>query len=419
MGLLKHGFTYRAYAFLFQALALVLPIHGRLVPPVIALIGLIWLLELNFGEKYRRITSSLGNRYLLSFGVLYLLYVIGLLYSTEIWGPKGALFNLEVKLSLVLFPVFFTTIDFGRFGKTYVKKIYKAFILGCILSLFLIFNKAVFDYFQLQDPAVFYYVNLAFTHHPSYLSLYFSFAISILFIWLIRGRHSVPLKRNLVVVLILLFQVFILLLSSKAGILGLSLLYLLSFFYLIYYRQGWRKYIVPVLLLISFGITLSFFPVVYSRFYQAESALTSPPDSSSEESSVARMLVWRTSLQVIQKNPLIGVGTGDVDRTLMKLYKEQQIKLAIDETLNAHNQFIQTFMALGVAGFLVLVGSLVIPGWVAFRKKKFLYLLFLVVFSFHLLVESMLERQAGVVYYAFFNGLLFYRAFISGSESDL
>lgn len=419
MGVLKQEFTYRVYAFLFQALAVVLPIHGRLVPPVIALIGLNWLLEVNFGEKYRRMTATMGNKYLLSFGVFYLVYVVGLLYSSEIRGPDGALFNLEVKLSLLLFPVFFTTIDFGRLGKMFVKKIFKAYILGCILSLFLIFNRAVFEYFQVQDTGVFYYVKLAFSHHPSYLSLYFSFAVFILFTWLIKGNQIVPLKRNLVVLLILLFQLFIVLLSSKAGILGLSLGYLMSFAYLIYYRQGWKKYIVPVLLLIAFGITLTFFPVVYSRFYQAETALTSHPDLASAESSVARVLVWQTSLQVIKENPLIGVGTGDVDKSLMKLYKKQQIRLAIDETLNAHNQFLQTFMALGIVGFLLLLASLLIPAWYAFRHKKLIYLLFLAVFGFHLLVESMLERQAGVVFYAFFNSLLFYNAFFSGEQSEL
>ena len=47
----------------------------------------------------------------------------------------------------------------------------------------------------------------------------------------------------------------------------------------------------------------------------------------------------------------------------------------------------------------------------AFRKKHLLYLLFLGIIAFNLLVESMFERQAGVVFYALFNSFLFYYAY--------
>jgi hypothetical protein len=56
----------------------------------------------------------------------------------------------------------------------------------------------------------------------------------------------------------------------------------------------------------------------------------------------------------------------------------------------------------------LLIIYLVVPGWFAIRRIHFIYFSFLAVFAFNILVESMLEVQAGVIYYAFFNALLFF-----------
>ena len=100
MVLIKPNIVSQIYYNLFLALAIVLPIHGRLVPPVIALIGLVWLLEFNFITKYNRIRKSRKRKSIALFGVFYLLYLLGTLYSEQLSGMEGAWFDLEVKLSL-------------------------------------------------------------------------------------------------------------------------------------------------------------------------------------------------------------------------------------------------------------------------------------------------------------------------------
>jgi len=88
--------------------------------------------------------------------------------------------------------------------------------------------------------------------------------------------------------------------------------------------------------------------------------------------------------------------------------------------LNAHNQYLQTYIALGIPGALLLILMLVLPGWLAVRRIHFIYFSFLAVFAFNILVESMLEVQAGVIYYAFFNSLFFFgwKAMDSPSGED-
>lgn len=411
MGLFKPDITYRNYYYLFLALAAAIPIHGRLVPPIILLIGINWILELNFREKFKRLSSFRGSKYLMGFTLIYLWYVIGTLYSSRINSQDGAVFILEVKLSLLLFPIFFSTIDFTQIRKGFYRKVQYVFIVGCIISMLLLLNNAVFNYFQTKSMEAFYYINLGFVHHPSYIALYFTFAIAILLNWVLGYQGKSTLKRNAAILLMLIFQVFIVLLSSKAGILATALIYLVTLIYNIIHRSWGKAILMPVVLLGVFIATLFLFPRSYERFYAAESAVKAETNTQSQDGSDARMMVWEVSLDLIKTNPIFGVGTGDVEPEMMKLYKERDIRIAMDEMLNSHNQYLQTFIALGIPGILLLLGMLFVPALWSVRKKHLLYLLFLAIFSFNLLVESMLERQGGVVFYAFFNSFLFYFAF--------
>ncbi|MCD4790077.1 MAG: O-antigen ligase family protein, partial [Bacteroidales bacterium] len=369
-------------------------------------------LEFNFKEKFLRIKKSLKNRYVISFGLLYVFYIIGTLYSNQLYGMEGAFFDLEVKLSLLLFPIFFSTIDFSGFRKDFFSMVQKAFIAGCIISTIFLFINAIFRYVTDNDVMQFYYSNLSMFFHPGYLALYYTFAIAIILNRLIKKQQRKTSKKLLAIVLILYFQVFIILLSSKAGIMGLILIYILAIFFIIVRQKKLSLYtfIISVSLTGSFIILLFSFPYSYNRIFTARQALETEEQltTSSRDGSVARVFIWKSSLEIIKENFLFGAGTGDVKQSLFEKYKEKHIELALEKHLNAHNQYLQTFIAIGFIGFLLLISSIILPAIYAIRYKNLLYFLFLGMIGFHLLVESMLERQAGVVFYAFFNVFLFY-----------
>ncbi|MBC8487851.1 MAG: O-antigen ligase family protein [Bacteroidetes bacterium] len=412
MSLIKPNIRNLVYYCLFLALAFAIPIHGKLIPPVIALIGLSWLLEFNFKEKFLRIKNSIKSRYIISFGLLYVFYIIGTFYSNQLYGMEGAFFDLEVKLSMLLFPIFFSTIDFSGFRKDFFSMVQKAFIAGCIISTIFLFINAVFRYVTDNNVTQFYYTDLSMFFHPGYLALYYSFAIAIILNRLIKKQQRKTSKKLLAVVLILYFQVFIILLSSKAGIIGLILIYILAIFFIIVRQKKFSLYtfIISASLTASFIILLLFFPYSYNRIFTARQALETEEQlpASTRDGSVARVFIWESSIEIIKENFLFGVGTGDVKQSLLKKYKEKHIELALEEHLNAHDQYLQTFIAIGFIGFLLLISSIILPAIYAIRYKNLLYFLFLSMIGFHLLVESMLERQAGVVFYAFFNVFLFY-----------
>lgn len=412
MVLIKPNIVSQIYYNLFLALAIVLPIHGRLVPPVIALIGLVWLLEFNFITKYNRIRKSRKRKSIALFGVFYLLYLLGTLYSEQLSGMEGAWFDLEVKLSLLVFPLLFSTIDFSSFKNDFYPKLLKAFLLGCLVSCMFLINNAVFNYFTYNDESLLYYTNLSQMHHPSYLALYITFAIAIILVKLVVNNPDNSTKWLFGIILIILFQVFIVLLSSKAGIIGLALTYILAILFSIFMGKKIfsRTLVLSLSLLIALMITISSIPYSYNRLYSAKQVVESSEEINvtADEGTASRILIWSTSVKVIKENFFFGVGTGDVKQSLMDKYKEQGITQAYHDHLNAHNQYLQTFIALGLFGFLVLLAGFVLPAIFSFKHNNMLYFLFLGMIGFHLLVESMFERQAGVVFYGFLNVVLFY-----------
>jgi O-antigen ligase len=132
---------------------------------------------------------------------------------------------------------------------------------------------------------------------------------------------------------------------------------------------------------------------------------TAPPETSKSTSD--RVEIWKVSFEIIKSNLWFGVGTGDVKDRLIEQYQEKNIEHALEFRLNAHNQYLQTFLTLGLPGIAALVLMLILPMIEAFRRRFYLYFIFLLVFSVNILPESMLEEQAGVVWYTFFNCVLF------------
>jgi len=411
--MIKEDLKNKIYYYLFIALAFTIPVFGKLLSPIIALIGLNWILEFNFRKKWRRIINDKTAKRLILFTSLYLIYLIGTLYSENTsHAEAGAFFDLEIKLSFLLFPIFFATINFTKIRKDFYNRIRYAYILGCVVSTLLMFNFAVYQYFQLNTTDVFYYTHLAIRQHPSYLALYFTFAIVLTIIWLVEKPKQQAFKRNVAILLILYLQVFIVLLSSKAGIIVAAATYVTFFLFYLFFK---RTRIAVSSIIASAGIltlfiSLMLFPKSYERFYAAQQAVESDLENEKQsiESSVARLLVWESALEVIKQHPVFGVGTGDVKPELIKKYKEKGIALAVEQELNTHNQFLQTWLATGIPGLIILILCFLLPAIYAIRHKEITYFLFLSILVMHMLVESMLERQAGIVFYGFFNALLFY-----------
>ena len=152
---------------------------------------------------------------------------------------------------------------------------------------------------------------------------------------------------------------------------------------------------------------MNFVPQISGRIHRAIDALNNSNVNEAEvESSAVRLLVWSAANELVSDNLIVGVGTGDAKDELMNVYKFRGMTGAYAHELNAHNEFYQVFISLGIIGFVLLLICLYFPFIFAFRTGNAIYLLFLLLICINFLTESILETQAGVMFYAFFNSLL-------------
>lgn len=89
------------------------------------------------------------------------------------------------------------------------------------------------------------------------------------------------------------------------------------------------------------------------------------------------------------------------------------ISNAIYHELNTHNQFIDTTISAGIIGLLLLLAYFVIPLvlWIKERRFDMLFFSFLFLVGFNAMFESVFEVQKGIIFFCFFNCLLFNMSF--------
>ncbi len=397
------------HAALTVAIAAMLPLSKRFMPYLIAL----WVL-VSF-VRMRRPASVHGWEALL-WPVLYYACVAGWINTSE--NQDAAWFALEVKFSLLMFPVvwwFLPTVD----QRSRVN-VLLALVWGCIAMVAVGLVRAGYLYLQTGDGSVFFYSNLGWFFHPTYLATYDAFALMVLGRMYIRKVYTLGntlLHYSLVALLVL----HVALLESKAGFLCIVLWLVLVGWQLLRKRQAARALVFTVsgvaLLLAAVFAT----PTIKTKLTNVtdgariESLLDAPPSelANSEGSTVGRLVAWRSALEIIGNEPM-GVGTGDVTDRLVELYTRDGNAYARRLQLNAHNQFLQAGVAFGWIGLLVMVGFFVFGLRRAFINRDFLFGAFLGLLAFNMLFESFLEVQSGVVFVAFF-----YSFFIRSGRSSI
>ncbi|MFC2101763.1 O-antigen ligase family protein [Bacteroidota bacterium] len=396
------------YILLFLALGFAIPIKNRMATWVIGFIVINWAAELRLWAKLKRTLQEPRRQRLLLFTVIYLVYLTGLLYTSN---KEYAEFDITVKLSLLVFPLLFATIDGRVFSFLRINYIFLTYIAGCLAASIACLTNAAIQYGETGNPALFFYTSLSIFHHSGYLAMFINFAIVLVvyltfnYLQLFKQWHL-----GLITLLLIFFNLMVVLLSSKMGILSLLVIYLLMALIFFFSRPKRKKAILPLAMMATVILLMVSLPQTMERVERGTDVVENMDSvkADHEESTGERVLVWRSAWNIIKQHPLIGVGTGDVKDALMEEYASKGIKYAFSRNLDAHSQYLQTYLSVGLPGFLLLVTMLVWPAIIAFSRKDYIYFFFLLLFGMNLLTESMFENQAGVVFYAFFNALMFF-----------
>jgi hypothetical protein len=116
-----------------------------------------------------------------------------------------------------------------------------------------------------------------------------------------------------------------------------------------------------------------------------------------------RIHFWNAAWHLVQRKPLVGVGTGDVQNELNAAYEEINSPLEKEWHKRPHNQFITITVALGIIGLGIFLVSLIYPVAALYKWLSVLYWPFILLAVISFLLEDTLETQAGLTFFAFFN----------------
>ncbi|MBL7848583.1 MAG: O-antigen ligase family protein [Cyclobacteriaceae bacterium] len=336
----------------------------------------------------------------------YLLLLLGLLYTTNL--PVGY-FILEKRAGLLLIPLLamplFLRMEIGKDPVLF--RIIGLITLFTSVALLLIGG---YNAWILKDPNAFYFETFTrpFIHYV-YYAIYFAVGM----LCFLDSLFDQWIQRRLGVFWLLLLFVyslgFLILVASKTGVLAFSA----GSVILLYRRLQSRKIFLLSLftLALSASVFLYFNDTTRSRFTELTqnlSILTRDQLGDWNEEVITglnmRLLFWKISVVHIVKDGMIlwGTGTGDTQDYLDALYTNPVYNRRGYVGWDTHNQWVFTFVQLGLAGVAVWAALYFIYARKAHRANDLKFLAFLLVTFAFSMSESILESNKGIIYFGLF-----------------
>ncbi len=126
----------------------------------------------------------------------------------------------------------------------------------------------------------------------------------------------------------------------------------------------------------------------------------------SGHSVMQRLEYWKAAVGIIKKNPVKGVGTGDITDEFHREYQEMDSMLEEQFRLQAHNQYLRVGATLGLAGLALFLLMIFYPVFAARAWEEALFIVFLIIVLLSMITEDTLETQVGATFFAFFYSFL-------------
>lgn len=323
-----------------------------------------------------------------------------ILYSNNLeYGLK----KIETMSSLFVFPVVFALFNKDQVNYTY--KFINTYLWIYIVTVFL-FNTCFFLWFYYTNPN---YIFIEIFHHykriiivdigkysihPIYMSMHCCLAL--IFSIKLFTRIKKHKQKILLVLINLVILFFMVVLAKKGPILALIITLLIWLFF--EYKKQLKLNLILIISIISI---FTIIPSTRSKFLELTKIKKIKKIEKNKKtnltSSNIRFTLYYNSLKLIKKAPLLGYGIGDYNDELNK----ENYVFSFDENYNSHNQYI-SFTLIGGVLLLVLFLLYYYFNFIsAIRSNNTILILILVFYGIMMLFENILERESGVIFFAF------------------
>lgn len=384
----------RVNSWLLPLLALSLPVSTSAVSVLAILICIVWVAGGQFKDKLNEIFRNEVTAALLLY---LLLHVIGLLWTDD---KASGLAVLQKQWKLMFMPLFLTALQ----PEHRRRNIY-FFVAGLVAGMCMTYL-AWFDLFHYGGVTPDHPTRRLF--HVVYNPL-LAFGFYLVVHEVLWGGLA-TWKRWLFcgVALCMAFNMFIT--EGRAG--QVAFFVMLGLLLLQFFRKNRLKGIViaVVLLPLLFTAGFKFSPTFHKRIIQVGEEIESFKENPNTSIGL-RLLFWENSWEVIKKNPLLGVGTGDFKAEYGKVNKKASPTMVVTD--NPHNQYVMVLCQFGLLGLVSLLAIFFLQFRQAFTLQDGLERIrvaFPVLFLVIMLTESYLIVYETGFTFSLFSAILYKKA---------
>lgn len=369
--------------FLLLIFAFFLPILPQVSQVAIALYLISWI----YNKQFRYLHKIKSNWFAIGSIAYWFIFALSGLYSENLtlWSS-----DLEAKLPLLIVP--FLLVSRKHYNATVQKAIAWFFLSGCLVLTFFVF----YQYFLGTGYTFRTTIGRITFLNPIYLAMFLSALLLIgLFFFFNRAVIKLDLKTFLQGLVLLVIHYTLFALASRMAIIStflieIGLILLWQFFYKKQYIRG-ALWLVVVIVFNLFSL---------HTIKQAEKRMLAT------SSTEVRALIWKASVIQIAKAPILGYGSGDARSVMAEGYEIVDYDYGIEHRQNCHNQYFETMISTGLIGLAILLAWLLLSFKTGWNTQNYLLCIFLAIIALNILTESMLERQQGTYFVAFFGSLL-------------
>jgi O-antigen ligase len=322
----------------------------------------------------------------------------------------------------VLIPLLGIPLFFNSFFRARIEQPFKCFITGILLASVVLLTRGIYNAiagyeesvnvndYLMQNGSRILSEGFSIFQHPTYFSLEINFALILLLYFFRDWKIRLPL----LIIFILVLSAAIFFAASKMGI----IVWVLIIAGVILY-SGRKRNIRPVLF-ISAILILVFFTFLVGRRIERVSFFVRVARLELSEKQInlknidQRTREWYTASRVILEKPLTGFGIAKIEDKMREAFMKYGFKEEAQQNLNAHNQFLEAQMTFGIFGSVSVLLMLLVP--FLYRKRSpfpGIVAFFISIMIMYLSIESMLNRQWGILFF-----LLFYFMLISLSDEN-
>ncbi|HMJ69146.1 MAG TPA: O-antigen ligase family protein [Cyclobacteriaceae bacterium] len=356
---------------------------------------------------------------LLAPAILVLLYFAWALMAND---PADGLNRTFRKLPLLILPLAFLALRENDYRKKFTV-ILTAFTAACLAATLVCVVVAIKNVMihgahaieGLERPYYYWSYTLLvepMAIDPIYFSMYCNLALLIV---LTRDSLRWWAKALLSAWLI----TFVIVTAAKVGTLCMVMLICIWIAFKI--KKGVWTWVTTVVVFVTIVTVLSKITFIRERFGVSTEYDITAPFPHQWNSVSMRLAIWDTTIKTAMESPWIGYGSGEGQKALEAMYKERGFVRALAEEYNPHNEYFSALLDLGILGFVCMAVMVVYPGIMALRMRNVLFCGFCVLMIMSFGVESLLLRQKGITFFAFFLPLFAWYYFggkISQSKSE-